>query len=307
MLSIIMPLFRIIGRNILLVFVMGFLIFWVFSLIPGDIATITGGTEADEQLLESIRDKQGLSHATPKRFLLWGLSIVQGDLGYSIRYDEAVSSLIQRHAKVTLRLALLAMMATIGMALFTASIAVIFYKKWITSWVVIFNQLFMAIPQFWLGLLVIQLFGIHWGMFGLFHTELLWQDYFFPAIVLALVQSAYLSRYIIYAWQREVKQRYVTSGLARGISHNNLRFKHALRGGLIPSVTIMGLIWIDLLSGSVIIEKIFVLPGLGQLLVNAVGSRDIPLIQGIVLYFIFIVIISNFIVHLLYQWLNPRG
>ncbi|NIZ40401.1 ABC transporter permease [Entomospira entomophila] len=301
------PFLRIIARNMLLVFVMSLLIFWVFTLVPGDVATITAGTEADIQLVESIREAQGLTLSMPTRFLRWSLSALKGDLGYSLRYDESVSRLIQIHATITLRLALIAMSLTVGLALITASIAVVFYKKLIANWVITLNQLFMAIPQFWLGLLMIQLFSIHWGVFDLFHTDLQWVDYLFPAVVLALVQSAYLSRYIIYAWQREVKQRYVSSGLARGISQNTLRFKHALRGGLIPSVTIMGLIWIDLLSGSVIVEKIFVLPGLGQLLVNAVASRDIPLIQGIVLYFVLIVIISNLIVHLLYQWLNPRG
>ncbi|NIZ18397.1 ABC transporter permease [Entomospira culicis] len=282
-------------------------LFVVFSVIPGDAALLSVGVEADELLLATLRTEMGLDRSLWIRFVDWLARAMQGDLGISTRYKEPVVDLIARHAGVTLRLTLVSMSLTIGFSFIIASFVMILRRRTVITWVIWLSQIFLAIPQFWLGMMVIQIFSIKLGWFSLFYLELDWRDYFAPALVLAFVQSAYLARYLISSWQREIRQRYVVSGLARGLSERRLRFGHALRGSLTSTVMMLGLIWIDLLSGSIIIEMLFMLPGLGQLLINAVSARDLPLVQGITLYFVLMVSISNMVLEVILYKLNPRA
>jgi peptide/nickel transport system permease protein len=283
-----------------------FALFVAFSFIPGDAALIGAGMDGDDQLVAALRAEYGLDKSVLVRFGSWLLRALQGDLGVSTRYNQPVVNLVQHHAKTTFRLTLFSFSLTILFAFATASLVIVLKQQRFATWVAMISQVFLAIPQFWLALLVIQIFSVQLGWFHLFRLQLGWRDFFFPALVLAFMQSAYLSRYLIYAWRRELKQRYIMSGLARGLSAFRLRFIHALRGSLMPSVTVLALIWIDLLSGSIIIESLFALPGLGQLLISGVSARDVPLVQGITLYFMLVVLASNVVVQVLHGVLNPK-
>lgn len=291
---------------ITIVLVAVFLLFLSFSTIPGDMATVGAGIDADEVFLSKLRKENNLDRPMLTRFISWIISILQGNLGISSRYNEPVQDLILRHARVTLGLTVFSFSLMLGFSFIIASIVVTVRRRTIAVWVAMINQVFLAIPQFWISVLVVYFFSVRLGWFTLFRTQLRLKDFFPPALVLAVTQSAYFSRYLMYSWKKELNKHYILSGLSRGLPVMKLRFLHALRGGLSSSMPVLGLIWLELLSGSIIVETIFMLPGLGQLLVTAVVSRDFFLVQGVTLYFIISVLGSNVIFKSIQYGLNPR-
>ncbi len=281
-------------------------IFFTFNVLPGDPAHLALGVEADELQLLAYRQATGLDQPLLWRFGSWFMHMLQGDLGTSLRYQRPVAQLLQNPIKVTSSLALLALFFTCLLTMLDATLQTAFSNPLLNLGLAGVNSSILIVPQFLLGLGLIYLFTIQWPLFSLYAQNTGFTSLLLPALALAIGNSAYLSRYLTQEWRAQMKQSYLKNATSLGIRRPSQLFRHSLKGGLIPSITTLGLISIDLLGGSIIIESIFSLPGLGSLLLNAINSRDFPLIQAISLYFVITVMALQIVTENIYYWVDPR-
>jgi peptide/nickel transport system permease protein len=303
---------RAIAFAITLLFV-SFVTFVVVYVIPGDPAEIILGTEGSPEVLAALRAKLGLDRPLLRQYVDWLSSALTGDLGVSIQYDVPVGQLIASRLPVTFPLAGLAMSLTILAGIPLGILAASQHRRPGDVWMMVFSQLGIAIPSFWAGLLLILLFSVYLGWFpaggftswaetpaGALRSLLL------PAIALGLVQTAILTRTTRSAMLEVLREDYMQTARSKGLSDRLVLYKHALKNGLIIIVTLLGLQIGHLLAGSIIIENVFYLPGLGRLVLGAIGARDLPVVQGVVLFMATVIVFVNFAVDLLYGWLDPR-
>jgi len=287
--------------------------FVVVNVLPGDPAEIIMGTEGSPEALAALRAKLGLDRPLPIQYAGWLKRAIGGDLGISIQYDVAVGQLIVSRLSVTFPLAGLAIGFTILAGIPLGIAAASHHRGPGDVGAMVLSQLGIAVPSFWAGLLLILLFSVHLGWFpaggftgwaetpgGALRSLLL------PAIALGLVQTAILTRLTRSAMLEVLREDYVQTARSKGLSDCLVLYKHALKNGLITIVTLLGLQVGHLLAGSIIIENVFYLPGLGRLALGAISARDLPVVQGIVLFMATVIVFINFAVDLLYGWLDPR-
>ncbi len=287
--------------------------FIAFQVIPGDSALTKLGMEADEEAVEALRESLGLNDSLPVRFVRWLGGAVRGDFGMSTRYNMSVSELLSERLPVTLWLAVLSFLFIL---IITIPVGIISSKKRnglldrIIQWS---SQTIMAIPPFFLGMLITLVFGIllKWftpgayvapdESFGRFLAYLI-----APAIAVSLPKIAMSVRFLRSSIIREKDMGYARTAKSKGLSENEVLKKHVLKNALIPVVTFLGMILADILAGSIIIEQVFNLPGMGRMLVVSISNRDIAVVQAIVMYIASVVLITNAIVDVLYKYLDPR-
>jgi peptide/nickel transport system permease protein len=290
-----------------------FVTFVVVYVIPGDPAEVILGTEGNPEALAALRARLGLDRPLLHQYIDWLGSALTGNLGVSIQYDVPVGQLIASRLPVTFPLAGLAMSLTILTGIPLGMLAASRHRRPGDVGLMIFSQMGVAIPSFWAGLLLILLFSVYLGWFpaggftswaetpaGALRSLLL------PAVALALVQAAILTRTTRSAMLEVLREDYVQTARSKGLSDRRVLYKHALKNGLITIVTLLGLQIGHLLAGSIIIENVFYLPGLGRLALGAIGARDLPVVQGVVLFVATVIVFVNFAVDLLYGWLDPR-
>ncbi len=287
--------------------------FIAFQVIPGDSALTKLGMEADEEAVEALRESLGLNDSLPVRFVRWLGGAVRGDFGMSTRYNMSVSELLSERLPVTLWLAVLSFLFIL---IITIPVGIISSKKRnglldrIVQWS---SQTVMAIPPFFLGMLITLVFGIllKWftpgayvapdESFGRFLAYLI-----APAVAVSLPKIAMSVRFLRSSIIREKDMGYARTAKSKGLSENEVLKKHVLKNALIPVVTFLGMILADILAGSIIIEQVFNLPGMGRMLVVSISNRDFAVVQAIVMYIASVVLITNAIVDVLYKYLDPR-
>jgi len=305
-----------IRRGIMLLVTMFFvtlMTFFVFRIIPGNPALTILGMDADEAQIAALEAKLGTDKPLPVQFGNWLLGVATGDMGESLKFSEPVMELIASRIPVTLSLALMSMAITAAAAIplgILASKARGKAPDWIVS---VGTQIGMSIPSFWLGILLVLLFGLtlRWFPTGGFVP---WNEsplgairsLFVPALAIAVPQIAVVVRYLRTTMLEQLKLDYVRTGHSKGLKERTVLYKHVLKNALIPVVTVLGMIFADVLAGSLVIEQVFALPGFGRLLISSIGARDFPLVQGMVLVTAFIVIFLNFVVDIAYRLLDPR-
>ncbi|MDF2541871.1 MAG: peptide transporter permease [Herbinix sp.] len=288
--------------------------FTAFQLIPGDSATAILGMEATEDAKEALREELGLNKSIPERYLNWLLDAIKGDFGTSIQYsDMPVHELIRDRLTVTVYLALISfafiIIISIPLGILTSKKKDGFLDRVITF----FTQLSMAVPPFVLGIMIILLFGIilKWftpgkfvhpsdSLFGFFRFII------FPAIAVAIPKVAMLVKFLRSSILRQKDMDYVRTAKSKGMKEDDILYHHVLKNALIPVITFLAMMLADLLAGIILIEQVFNLPGLGRQLVVAIGGRDFSVVQAIILYIAAVVVVINFIVDILYQWIDPR-
>ncbi|MGH8065620.1 MAG: ABC transporter permease [Candidatus Entotheonellia bacterium] len=290
-----------------------FVTFVVMYVIPGDPAEIILGTEGNPEALAALRARLGLDRPLLLQYLDWLKQALSGNLGVSIQYDVPVGQLIASRLPVTFPLAGLAISLTIFAGIPLGILAASRHRRPGDVGMMLFSQLGMAIPSFWAGLLLMLLFSVYLGWFpaGGFTS---WAEtpagalrsLVLPAIALGLVQMAVLTRTTRSALLEVLREDYVQTARSKGLSDRLVLYKHALKNSFITIVTLLGLQIGHLLAGSIIIENVFYLPGLGRLVLGAIGARDLPVVQGVVLFMATMIVIVNFAVDLLYGWLDPR-
>ena len=289
------------------------LIFLLLEILPGDPAAVILGVGAQEDTLRALRAELGLDLPAPVRYLNWLGEVLQGNLGRSYTYDTPVQELLLNRVELSLPLALLAILLSTGIAIPLGVFAASRHRKVADTGIMGFAQLGVAVPNFWFAILLILLFSVKLGWFsagGFAGWDAGWFPAFkslvLPAVALALPQAAILARVTRSSVLETVQEDYIRTARAKGLSRSQALWRHAVRNALIPVVTILGLQLSFLLAGTIIIENVFYLPGVGRLIFQAIAQRDLMVVKNLVLVLAATVVLINFLVDLLYAVLDPR-
>lgn len=293
------------------------IVFAVMELLPGNAAQVMLGETATPEAVAALEKKLGLDAPPLTRYLRWVGGLLQGRTQPSFAYDTPTAELIAERLRVSAPLAVLAMLLTVAVALTLGIYAAAHHNKPGDIGVMVFSQLGLAIPNFWLAILLILLFAVHLGWVGAGGfpgwTEDegggAWQGLkalLLPALALAAVQAAILARITRSAVLEVQREDFVRTARAKGLSRRAVLWKHVLRNAMVPIVTVMGLQFANLVTGTVIVENVFVLPGIGRLVFQAIANRDIVVVRDVVMLLAALVVLVNFVVDLLYALIDPR-
>ena len=289
------------------------LVFVAVRVLPGDPVLVMAGPEANPEVVARLREAMGLDRPLSVQYVEWLTGALRGELGTSLQYDVPVGALILSRLPVTLPLTAMAAAFTLLVALPRGVFAATRARRPGDYRTMVVAQLGLAVPSFWAGLLLILLFSVHlgWLRSGGFDgwSQGVWpavRSLLLPAIALGLFQSAVLIRATRSSMLEVLGEEFVRTARAKGVSERAVVGKHALRNALIPVVTVAGLQLGQLLAGSIVLESVFALPGLGRLALGAISARDLPVVQGITLFVASCIVAINFAVDLSYAWLDPR-
>ncbi|MGE7688631.1 ABC transporter permease [Lysinibacillus sp. NPDC097214] len=287
--------------------------FGVFQILPGDPVRTMLGTEADPTQIENLRSELGLNRPLYEQYTDWMKGLLTGELGNSIRFSMPVKDLLFDRLPVTMSLAGLTLVIVLLISLPLGMFAARRQNRFSDMSLSTVTQVGMAIPSFWLGMILILYVGLQFSFFkisgyipwtqsvaGALSTLVL------PALTIAIPQIAVNFRYVRTAILEQVQLDYVRTIRSKGMSEQNVMYKHVLKNSMIPILTVFGLIMAEVVAGTIIVEQVFSLPGVGQLLITAISNRDFPLVQGIVMYITVAVVMINFMVDILYSVLDPR-
>ena len=289
------------------------LIFGLQQLLPGDPAKILAGEEQDPNVVAYLTAKLHLDEPLPVRYGYWIAGVVQGDLGESVRTQLPVLSLILQKLPVTAELAFLAMCVAVLIGI-PAGIASAVGRGTVWDYVAnVFALWGLSTPNFWLGILMIMLFSVHLGWLPasgfVSPTEDLMGNLAsmaMPAFVLGNAIAAVLMRHTRSAMLQVMQSDYVRTARSKGLDERTVILKHALRNALTPIITLGALEFGTLLSGAVLTEQVFTIPGFGKLILDAVFNRDYAVVQGVVLFTATTYIMLNLMADMAYFWVNPR-
>lgn len=288
-------------------------IFLVLEILPGDPALVILGVEASPDALAALRAEMGLDRPAVARYLSWIGGLLQGESAISFTYGVSVASLIGERLQVTVPLALISMALAALIALSAGIYAASRQSKAGDLTVMTASQIGIAVPSFWLAMLMIILFAVNWrilpsGGFPGWEAGLLpaLRALVLPALALAIVQAAILTRIVRSSVIDVMREDFARTARAKGLRFRAVLWRHVLRNAMIPVITMMGLQFANMLAGTIIIEQVFSLPGLGRLMFQAIGQRDLVVIKDAVLMLAAIVIFVNFIVDVLYASIDPR-
>ena len=304
---------------ILTLFLVSVLAFLAFQIIPGDVVTSILGTEATPEQAQQLREELGLNKPPLVRYISWAGNVLKGNFGNSYRYSKnmnqmmPVSELIGDKLPVTLSLAFLSM-------IFIAVIAIPLGVFWARSknrvLDVILNvgtQTAMAVPSFFLGVLVTYFFGILLRWFSPGRYVSYEKDFWgfvgyliFPAISVAIPKIAMTARFLRNSMLTEMHADYVRTAYSKGATERQVAYGHVLRNAMMPVVTFLGMIIAEIVAGSIVVEQVFSLPGIGKLLISSISTRDFPVVEILILYITFVVIVVYFLVDVLYRVIDPR-
>jgi len=299
---------------ILTLFLVSVICFFAFSVIHGDPSAGLGGIWISPEQLEELREEMGLNRNVLIRYTDWLTDFLSGNPGKSYFFrGAAISSLITERLPVSIALALLSLFLILIISL---SVSLLTVKKQgnITDNIVnIFTAAGISTPGFFLGLLFIFIFGFSFKLFipGNFisHNENFFGFIgclFFPALAIAVPNSAILIKFLRGSLYAELQSDYVRTAKSKGAGRFYIIRRHVLKNACIPAITIMGMIIAEIFSGSVIIEQVFSIPGIGRLLITAIGSRDYPLIQALMVYIAFLVVTANTLADIIIMIIDPR-
>ncbi len=289
------------------------LVFCLQQLMPGDPALVLAGEERDPAVLAAIRSELWLDRSLPIQYLHWIGGVVQGDLGFSWRIRQPVIQLVATKLPVTLQLGLMAFVIAVGIGI---PMGILSAVKRNTKWDYIANGVGLAglsTPNFWLGIMLILLVSVKLGWLPPSGYVSLAEDWrqslattIMPAFVLGNAIAAVLMRHTRSAMLTAMDQDYVRTARAKGLPERVVILRHALRNALVPVVTLGALELGTLLSGAVLTEQVFSIPGFGKLIVDAVFNRDYPVVQGVVLVTATVYVLLNLLADVLYVVINPR-
>ena len=294
-------------------FFVSVLVFVVIRVLPGDAAMIILGTEGSPEAVARLRASMGLDRPFAVQYLEWIGRAARGDLGRSIQYDVPVAGLILSRMNVTLPLTLLAAGLMVVTAVPVGVFAATRHRRWGDYLAMTLSQLGVAVPAFWAGLLLVLLFSVKlgWVQSGGFDgwSQGFWRalrSLILPAAALGFFQFAVLARTTRSAVLEVLREEYVKTARAKGVGEGGVLFRHALRNAMIPVITVAGIQLGQLMAGSIVLETVFYLPGLGRLAIGAISARDLPVVQGVVLFVASMIVLINVAVDVLYGFLDPR-
>ena len=288
-------------------------VFVVLEILPGNAAQILMGPDASPEAVQALAVQLGIDRPFLERYWHWVSGMMTGDLGLSYAYSTPVRELVLERLALTVPLAVMAMAITTALALAAGIYAASRHNKLGDVGVMSLSQIGIAIPNFWFAILLILLFSVHlkwfsaggfagWGegILGGLKSLLL------PAISLAVVQAAILARITRSAVLDVLREDFVRTARAKGASRQRTLWGHVLRNAMIPVITVMGLQFSELLAGTIVVESVFYLPGLGRLIFQSISNRDLIVVRNCVMLLAAMVVLVNFIVDVLYAVIDPR-
>ena len=292
-------------------------VFVVLEILPGNAAQMLMGPDAAPEAVQALAVQLGLDQPAWQRYLQWIHGLLVLDLGNSYAYSSPVLDLVLERLALTVPLALMAMLITTVLALLAGVYAASRHNRWGDMGVMGLAQLGIAIPNFWFAILLILLFSVklQWFSAGGFpgwsedEGGGLWaalKALLLPAISLAVVQAAILARITRSAVLDVLREDFVRTARAKGLSQRAVLWGHVLRNAMIPVVTVMGLQFANLLAGTIVVENVFYLPGLGRLIFQSIANRDLIVVRNCVMLLATMVVVVNFVVDLLYAVIDPR-
>lgn len=308
-------LFRRIAATIPVVFIVTLMVFLILHLSAGDPAAIIAGDSATAQDLEQIRKTLGLDRSLTEQFLIWAGHVVRGDLGYSYFQRMPVIDLIMQRVQPTISLTLGTLLLAVAVAVPLGTLAAWRMGGWLDRALTCFSVAGFAIPVFVVGYVLIYYFALKLGLFPIqgYHELRQWADLWpwasrliLPWVTLGLVYMALIARITRASVSEALTEDYVRTARAKGLNESVVLLRHALANAAVPIVTIIGIGIASLISGVVVTETVFAIPGLGSLTVDSVLNRDFPVIQGLVLVFGVSYVVINLLVDLSYLILDPR-
>ena len=290
-----------------------FFVFLSFHVISGDPATSMLGTEATPKKVAALREELGLNDPVLVQYGRWAAGLLHGDMGTSYSYRMPVTGMVANKIPVTITLTLMAfvlmVVISIPLGIYTAK-----HEGGVVDRIIyIINQIIMAIPPFFSGILITLIFGRIFKLFtpgGYVSYEKDFAGFigylFFPAVAIALPKAAMAVKLLRSSVIKEARLDYVRTAYSRGNRTNDVLYKHVLKNALIPVVTFLGMALADMIAGSIIIEQVFSIPGLGRILLTSISNRDYPVVMAVIVCIAVLVLVVNMAVDLIYGLIDPR-
>jgi len=284
------------------------LVFFMLSYIPGnaaDILALEGGGSVSGEELQKLREQLGINDPVWQQYWRFFTKAVRGDLGRSIRTNQPVTKMLMENLPSTIQLAATSMVLAVIIGLTLGIIAGIKHGTWIDSGSMVVALLGWSMPQFWLGLVLMLVFSIKLKVLPITGgTE--WQRLILPALTLALGFAGIIARLVRTEILEELRKEYVRTARSKGLKESAVLIIHVLRNSMISVVTIIGLQFGRMLGGAVIVESVFARQGVGRMAIDALIDRDMPVVQGAVLFLALVFLLSNLLVDITYSLLDPR-
>lgn len=288
-------------------------VFVSFNLISGDAALSSLGTNATPERVEALREELGLNDPVLVQYGRWLIHFISGDMGVSYSYRMNVSDMIVEKIPVTLTMALIAFILTVIIAIPLGLYTSKHQGGKIDRVIYVINQVIMAIPPFFSGILITFLFGRILKLFTPGGYVSYSQNFFkflgymfFPALAIALPKSTMAIKLLRSSVLKEAKQDYVRTAYSKGNSTTQVLYKHVLKNAILPVVTFLGMALTDMIAGSIIVEQVFSVPGLGRILLTSISNRDYPVVMAVISIIALLVLVVNMLVDIIYSLIDPR-
>ncbi len=301
------------GAMLVTLLLISFLVFFAFDIIPGDAAMAQLGTDVTPERLEALREEMGLNKPLIERYIIWLVAFWQGDFGVSYKYNMPVAEMISSKLPITVIMALISfaimVIVSLPLGIYTAK----HNGKRIDRCITVMNQVMMAVPHFFLGIVITYVFGLVLKLFvpgdyvsyekdfGAFLSYII-----FPCVAIAIPKIAMSVKLLKSSCVEEARKDYVRTAYSKGNNTSKVLYRHVLRNAMIPVVTLWGMTLADMLVGSIVIEQVFNVPGIGRILLTSISYRDYPVVQAIIVLIATVVIVTNFCVDMIYQLIDPR-
>jgi ABC-type dipeptide/oligopeptide/nickel transport system permease component len=280
-------------------------VFVITKLTPGDAVSVRYGDFGTLEQREIMRKQLGLDQPVPVQYFRFISNALQGDFGRSHRSDRPVAQELKSRLPVTLKLAVATLLVATTVGMTAGVVSAVWQNTFLDYGTIGFALLGVSIPSFWLGLMLQVVFGYHLGWLPVAGSGD-WRAFVLPAMSLGAGAAGGIARYTRSAMLEVIRLDFVRTARAKGAAEATVTVKHALRNGLIPVTSILGLQFAGLMGGAIITESIFALPGIGRLSIDALGARDIPVVQGVVLLAAAIIVTANLVVDFGYTLIDPR-
>lgn len=284
-----------------------------FSIIPGDPTDAILGLEATPEQIAALRAELGLDLPLWQRYLGWVTDFVKGDFGVSYNYDMSVQELLATRIGPTMTLTAMSAVLIILISIPLGLLAARYAGGWLDRVLTVVNQITMSIPNFVLGIGLVFLFGLvlHWFQPGGYVSPAAGIGQYlrfmlFPSLAVALPKSAMTIKMLRSSVLSEMNADYIRTAYSKGNTRSSALWRHVLRNALIPVVTFLATTIAELVAGSIVVEQVFSIPGLGQMMISSIGNRDYPVVQAIIVMVAVVVVLCNFLADVLYRILDPR-
>lgn len=282
-----------------------FIVFSLMHLIPGDPAVIMAGETAPVEQVERMRERLGLNDPIHVQYIKYMGNLLQGDLGQSVRSSRPVWDEIKPRISVTMGLAIYSTLLSIVIGIIAGVISAVRKNSLLDSSLMLAALFGLSMPTFWFGLMAIRYVSVEFGLLPPSGWGT-WQQAILPVVSLGTTGAAIIARMTRSSMLDVINQDYMRTALAKGLKKRIVIYKHGLKNALIPVVTVVGIEIGILMSGSIITETVFAINGMGRLVIDAIRARDFPMVQGVVLVFTIIFVMTNLLVDISYRYLNKR-